>query len=58
MPVFIRDGSSFESRPGCLTDRCRRADLGGDERKREGGAEAGLDSESRAANYLSKTAVF
>ena len=50
MPVFIRDGSSFESRPGCLTDRCRRADLGGDERKREGGAEAGLNSESRAAN--------
>ena len=50
MPVFIRDGSSSESRPGGLTDRGRRTDLGGDERKREGGAEAGLDSESRAAN--------
>ena len=52
--VFNHEASGFESRSDCSAYGDKRTDLGGDERKREGGAEAGLDSESRAANYLSK----
>ena len=51
--VFNHEPSGFEFRPECSAYEDERTDLGGDERKREGGAEAGLDSESRAANYLS-----